>query len=52
MKINTEKLTTTKCVDIPNGKFGYVENKGWFNKLVAYQSSNGKFLWVHKDYVK
>lgn len=59
MKINTEKLSQTVKMQIPNTKnnkypngfSGFFEPKDGYNKLVAYGPNEEKsFSWIHKEY--
>lgn len=53
MKINMEKLNQTVKKEIPNGFFGYFEERDGYNKLVAYGTpikDELKFSWIHKEY--
>ena len=52
MKINMEKLNQTVKKEIPNGFFGYFEEKEGYNKLVAFgpYDTQSRFTWVHKEY--
>jgi len=56
MSVNLEKLKGLTKVEIPNsgGFVGYFDNRGGFEKLVAYaqEGSTTRFLWVHRDYQK